>query len=157
MKICTICKNNKTEDSFYKDKRKKDGLYSSCKECSTIYSKTWIKNNKEKRNENSKLWARKNREKVNLTNKKWREQNKEKLKDIYKNYKKRNPEKCKARYLLNLAVKKGIIIKPDKCEICLTKASGYKLRADHYKGYEKENKLIVRWICSTCDGKQFRK
>lgn len=32
-KICSSCRNEKSFDLFYKDKRKKDGLYASCKDC----------------------------------------------------------------------------------------------------------------------------
>ena len=33
MKNCSICKLNKNVSEFYKDKRTKDGLYSSCRQC----------------------------------------------------------------------------------------------------------------------------
>lgn len=33
MKACTICKENKESEDFFKDKRTKSGLYSACKVC----------------------------------------------------------------------------------------------------------------------------
>lgn len=39
MKTCSSCKVHKPESSFYADKRKKDGLYSRCKDCQKSYSR----------------------------------------------------------------------------------------------------------------------
>lgn len=39
MKICSSCKVLKSFSSFYADKRKKDGLYSSCSICQKKYKK----------------------------------------------------------------------------------------------------------------------
>jgi uncharacterized radical SAM superfamily protein len=39
MKLCSSCKIQKPVTSFYADKRKKDGLYSSCAECNKKYKK----------------------------------------------------------------------------------------------------------------------
>lgn len=64
-------------------------------------------------------------------------------KALQKQYKK-SPEKTKARYLLNAAVKKGLVLKPEKCEGCdLTK----KLQG-HHDNYDKP--LEVRWLCTGC-------
>jgi|ERR1700722_10970848 len=40
MKICCDCKIEKTNNSFYKDKNNRDGLYSRCKECKSLEKKT---------------------------------------------------------------------------------------------------------------------
>ena len=70
--------------------------------------------------------------------------------------------KNKARYAANAAIMKGIIKRPNNCELCGTKDEPLRdgrsgLRADHYLGYEKENHLKVKFICVDCDGKQLRK
>jgi 5-methylcytosine-specific restriction endonuclease McrA len=39
MKICSSCKASKPITLFYADKRKKDGLYSSCSDCQKKYKK----------------------------------------------------------------------------------------------------------------------
>jgi 5-methylcytosine-specific restriction endonuclease McrA len=39
MKICSSCKDSKPTSLFYADKRKKDGLYSSCSDCQKKYKK----------------------------------------------------------------------------------------------------------------------
>ena len=93
-----------------------------------------------------------------------RPEQKEKERIYIAEYRKR-PEviaKNKARYALNNAIIKGIINRPDHCEICGKKDVPLRdgrtgLRADHYLSYEKENYLNVKFICIDCDGKQLRK
>ena len=48
MKTCTKCKNNLNVINFNKDKRSKDGFYSSCKKCHDLVVKNWQSKNKEK-------------------------------------------------------------------------------------------------------------
>ena len=70
--------------------------------------------------------------------------------------------KNKAREAVKIALANGMLKRPTDCEICNSKDVPLKdgrsgLRADHYKGYEKECHLIVRFICTSCDGKQLRR
>jgi hypothetical protein len=60
LKKCSKCKEEKSYDEFYKDKRRKDGFYYRCKICTS-------EANKNSRN--------KNKDKVKEDNKKWREDN----------------------------------------------------------------------------------
>lgn len=46
MKQCTSCK--RTDVEFYKNKSKRDGLASECKECSKKFTTSWAKRNPEK-------------------------------------------------------------------------------------------------------------
>lgn len=48
MKKCSKCQEYLSKESFYKDKRVKDGLYSCCKSCHTIKNGTHTKTNIEK-------------------------------------------------------------------------------------------------------------
>ena len=52
MKQCTKCKLFKEKSEFFKDKQKKDGLYSQCKDCNMKTSSIWNKNNPQKRKDN---------------------------------------------------------------------------------------------------------
>jgi hypothetical protein len=79
-------------------------------------------------------------------------------------YRKRPEAKAKnhARYSVNMALAKGILVRPLNCEICgkpdiKLRDGRSSLRADHYLGYEPENYLNVKFICIECDGKQLRK
>jgi hypothetical protein len=51
-KLCTKCNIRKPKTDFFKDKQKKDGLYSHCKACNVIQSGEWQKKNPEKRKYN---------------------------------------------------------------------------------------------------------
>lgn len=70
-KVCSKCEIEKNVDEFIKDKTRKDGLRTYCKDCATIYRK------------NSKEWFRKwhlkNKEKNNKRNNKYYLNNKEEL------------------------------------------------------------------------------
>jgi hypothetical protein len=78
-----------------------------------------------------------------------------------------NKIKDQARSKIRDMVFRGVIIRPEHCELCHKQPAPfldlraktqkrYPLRADHYKGYDKENWLVVRWICKDCDGLQLR-
>lgn len=43
MKTCTKCKISKPDSEFYKNKQSKDGLYSSCKTCKNVLTKSYGK------------------------------------------------------------------------------------------------------------------
>lgn len=47
-KICTCCNTTKETNQFNKNKTKKDGLSSECKECIKIYKKEYRLKNVEK-------------------------------------------------------------------------------------------------------------
>ena len=47
-KVCKNCKIQKDIDSFYKNKKSKDDLQSSCKECTNQAAILWKINNPEK-------------------------------------------------------------------------------------------------------------
>ena len=59
-KKCTKCGLNKNLNKFYKDKQKKDGLCSSCKECRRIHNQLpEIKEQRNKYNQSPKMKDRK--------------------------------------------------------------------------------------------------
>lgn len=51
VKICTKCNVEKELDEFYKDKSKKDGLSSSCKECKSTQNKSYTDSHKKEKSE----------------------------------------------------------------------------------------------------------
>jgi hypothetical protein len=138
---------------LYKDReRKRDNEYKKMKRRT---DPEWLARERERRREYGKIERYRNPEKDKILMK--------------ENYRK-NPKhflKIKARARLEKAVINREIKRPKNCELCNKKPnilsdkrakSGYRypLRGDHYKGYKKENWLIVRWICKDCDGKQLR-
>lgn len=60
MKICLLCKLNKLESEFWKQKSNKDGLHNWCKVCAYQRHTVWVRNNREKANESRRRWREKN-------------------------------------------------------------------------------------------------
>jgi len=105
MKKCSICDIEKDYTSFNKDKNKKDGIESRCREC---MKKRWLdyysKNKEElsiksKNSEVNKQYRENNKEKRKEYNKMYRENNKEKRKIYSKEYNIKNREKRNKKQL----------------------------------------------------------
>lgn len=70
MKRCSKCKENKSKTLFSKDRTKKDGFHSHCKECNgkrksdKEYQQRYRENNREKAKEYSKEWYKNNPDKI---------------------------------------------------------------------------------------------
>jgi|ERR1035437_434713 hypothetical protein len=64
MRRCPKCKLEKEIDSFCKNKRKKSGYSSWCKDCNKIYLITWQISNKEKLMLDKKNWYIKNKDRI---------------------------------------------------------------------------------------------
>lgn len=90
-KICTKCKLSKELSFFKKDSSKKDGYYSSCKECVKIVAKEYQKNNRTEINKKSIIWNKNNLEKRSEINKKYNQSEGGILKQ--KEYRRLNREK----------------------------------------------------------------
>jgi hypothetical protein len=159
MKKCTKCLLEKNYVDFYKDKQKKDGLYSSCKECqnnyylenkniinkrSSLYSKNWYKENKEKILNYQKEKRKEKKEVILIYQKKYYLENKEKIKERTKNWYQENKEK--------ITIKRKIWEKNNKEKIALRKKIYNKenndKRAKYRRIYEKnkiENDAIFKF------------
>jgi hypothetical protein len=118
MKVCSRCKVSKEDINFFKDKNKKDGMESCCKECKknninlekqNLYNIEYYTKNKEKINnysnlnynkEERKKYYQKNKNKILEKNKVYSNDyyntNKDKIKQYYLN----NKDKIKQRQLV---------------------------------------------------------
>lgn len=76
-KKCTKCGEVKALDSFYADKRRKDGKYSSCKCCTAIIGRKYYQENKEAEAERVRKYRQENKERVAEYQRKYRRENKE--------------------------------------------------------------------------------
>lgn len=56
-------------------------------------------------------------------------------------------EKSKARDAIRRAIKRGRMVRPLECSKC---GSGGNIQAHHWKGYAKEFRLDVQWLCPRC-------
>jgi|694.fasta_scaffold36895_2 hypothetical protein len=106
IKICKICNIGKEFTYFGVEKKSKDGLRSSCKECRKIESKKRYTENKEyfiqynqltkeSRKISKKKWYDNNREKSNILSSIWLKNNPEKKKKSANVYYLKNKEKIK--------------------------------------------------------------
>lgn len=127
MKKCPTCKKEKKEEFFSKSTATRDGLQGQCKKCRTKH----VKETGYQRTESYK----KGRKKNGFTKYQYR-------KEALKRYEKKHPERIKARIAVKMSLKTGAI-KKQPCAIC----GAEKAVAHHYKGYAKENWLIISWLC----------
>src|SRR5574343_1025695 len=94
MKRCSKCKEEKEISNFYKSKRYKDGLYTSCKDCGKLYynsnidiikikSKEYRRLNDEKAKVYRIKYNKEHKEEKKISRKERRENNKDKIKEYY--------------------------------------------------------------------------
>jgi hypothetical protein len=76
MKHCTVCKQLKEDDAFYR--RKAGGLYSSCKKCDIARRSAWTLNNPERVRAQQNTWRVANQDHVTRRQKTSRKANPEK-------------------------------------------------------------------------------
>jgi hypothetical protein len=137
-KTCTICKEIKLLEDFFRESKSADGRKSRCKTCHKASVTEWKKrnpekvkevakesrkrnqdklknsrksyNNSEKGKQQKKEWENNNKEKARLLRKKWYEDNKERLRDRRKKSAKRTYEKNKQNHSFRVsnAISSGI-------------------------------------------------
>jgi hypothetical protein len=61
--------------------------------------------------------------------------------------------KAAARRALHRAIAAGKVVRPAACQGC--GAQGH-LEAHHHRGYEREHRLDVLWLCARCHGEEHR-
>ncbi len=92
-KQCSKCKQVKSIDLFYKNKKASDGHHHYCKKCLRISCQETRQRNKSKARKQRKNWKLKNPDKVTAINKKYRDNNREKVRTAQRLWSKNNPEK----------------------------------------------------------------
>ena len=71
-KKCTQCGHTKPLSEFPKDRQKKDGVYSSCKQCANRRTSQWGKANRTKTNRASRDWKARHPRRVKAQGIAWR-------------------------------------------------------------------------------------
>ena len=97
-KKCSKCKRELSLSGFWKDKSKKDGLSSLCKDCRGKHSKQHYQDNKEVIKAHVKAYQQANKEKIAARNKKYRQENKEKITAHKKKYCQENKAQIAIHY-----------------------------------------------------------
>ena len=116
------------------------------------HAREYYKKNKKRVIERQKAYYRKNKERIYETKKKYIKKNIERVREYRRNYwrkyKQEQGEKTFARAVLHSAIKKGDIVRPDKCQGC--KEGG--LIEAHHPDYMEP--LEVKWLCRICHVKE---
>lgn len=137
--FCPTCQEWVPRNGYYARSRSWNGLGTQCKRCHNEGSvRTRDKVSARKRNREHMARARK--------------KDPEKFRDRERVASRKRPrdEKTEARYQLNLAVRQGEIIRPERCTRC-----GEKRRVNaHHPDYSRP--LFVEWLCSLCHGGKHR-
>ncbi len=88
--VCAACKCDKPTSDFSPDRRKKNGIYSSCKACSRLVARRWYRKNKERASEQSKRSRKRNAANIAKHTRLYREKNKDRIRVRMKDWKASN-------------------------------------------------------------------
>ena len=91
-KACYRCKVEKNTSEFYKNKAKKDGLSSSCKQCDLRLKNEYYQKHKEQKLEKALNYRKEKRAELNERAKQYYEKNKAEIKPKRKKYREKNRE-----------------------------------------------------------------
>lgn len=159
MKRCPRCNINLPHSAFNKCAGQKDGLQSYCRDCNKKYQCGYyvdhiddvkqrvaeykcdnLQKVQKQYREASSRWKHNNPTYSYYEKNKVAEQNKGAI------YRQQNKYKIRARHAVQYAVRMGILVKSDCCEICgaLNSLEG------HHKSYDKDYWLDVLWVCRSC-------
>ena len=141
MKKCSMCKIEKDESEFYRDKRNKDGLKSQCKKCHCITS--ILSRDYDNHRDYNREWHRKT---------KYATRHEVREREMLRSRVRNKSIEMRARALANRAIELGFLERPLICPKC--GRSDLMVHA-HHKDYLKP--LDVYWLCSECHGKEHRK
>ena len=146
-RICSVCKIGKNLEEFYRSNKEKLGREYRCKQCTHEKYKNY-------RNRKGKEWN----EKIKLAQKKKIQENPDYYKICYRKYKgkelaadyrerfrDRDKKKVRAHRIINYHVKRGNIVKPEKCEICHRIPSRL---SSHHHDYDQPKNVV--WVCGSC-------
>lgn len=157
LKKCPRCRAIKDIENFPKNRTRKDGHGSTCKECDKKHQKKYRNIHRDEILEKKRIWYRDNIEiarerlrnpKAKTKRKEWAKNNWGKVLSYAKQIREKYPDRIAARTKVGNAIKYGKIPNPKslKCINCGNKASEY----HHHRGYDKEHWLDVVPVCNTC-------
>lgn len=158
VKICPKCEEEKTLDSFSKNRRTKDGRQVYCKKCKSTYQKVYRKTpaGRETQRRNNRTPSSKAARKRYIKSDKGKESVKryyqsDKGKQTRKRYDKRHRNRVRAREAVRRALKRGDLVRPNKCPEC--NRTDLPIES-HHPSYKKKDWLNIEWQCSECHDKK---
>ena len=114
MKRCYACGLEKDLTMFSKNRREKDGVHSSCKECKKQQDLEYRLKYSDKINKQRKEYRKNNRKKIVEAQKKSVEKNKEHYEDYFRKYAEENREEIRIRSAVYYALNKEVICEEQK-------------------------------------------
>lgn len=137
-KICNKCKVGKSIKDFHKNKSRKDGHVSECKECCNYRTSQWRKDNPDK----DLLWRNNNKDKVDLYHKKWMAKNPDIVRSIKAKHI-RNKRRNNALFNLKHTISNLVYISTVKCGYT-KKSRTYEILGCSYEEFRDyiENKFL---------------
>ena len=139
MKQCYKCKDWLPDLDFWRDKSRRDGLGSKCKDCKKRYMKGYYEQNKEE----FKAACVRYRKTHLGEGVAYRRANRPRINERTRLYRERNPEKAKARKRAQTARLKGKLI-AEPCKVCGTTED---IQMHHHQGYDRAHWYDVQWLC----------
>lgn len=107
-KVCSKCKVEQPEADFSKRRNTPDGLQHVCKDCNSVYSKTYWKAHKEQLHKRHKLYRSKHKESVLQRTKVWLVNNKDRKRETDAIWRKNHPDVTKCICQTRRARKAGL-------------------------------------------------
>jgi len=132
-KHCGECDSTKPLEDFHRNRGKKDGRSTQCKECAKTRAKTWYHENADRHLEGHRAWRRANPGKE---------------KAFRQKAERKDRQKVRARVNFHYALRVGWIKKPDACEKCGSKLEVSSELHGHHPDYSKP--YDVEWLCRQC-------
>lgn len=145
LKKCFKCHQAKPRSEFYKHPQMGDGLLGKCKKCTCEDVRL-----REQRLGQNPEWLKSERARHRAKQLRYRKLGlaSPRSKESGIAWDRKNKHKKTAQQLAQSAQDKGILIKPEKCEVCLKETERLE---KHHSDYSKP--LSVQWLCTSCHGK----
>lgn len=144
-KLCIKCRQTKSSSDFNKNRNTVDGLQWWCRDCVRDYRRLWAKT---ERGRSCKSAYAKSPAGAEAARRYYKT---DKGKATAKRTRINNRHKVAARGSVRYHIITGKLKVPDYCPRCGEKK---RLDAHHHKGYGKENKLDVVFLCRQCHAKE---
>lgn len=144
-KLCNRCKRTLSPDNFHRNRSKRDGLGTFCKECTQKLKAQYQVDHKDRVTASSQRWRAKNREHARRIDKASRQRTTERKRLYNRQYAIENREKRRAHGSVKEAVKVGKLppIDTQTCVKCGQQAHHY-----HHEDYSR--RLDVIPLCGSC-------
>jgi len=141
MKICRVCNRSLDPSLFTKDASYREGIGTICKDCTKAVNRRYYQKNKDHIAEYARKYRNDNREKERARDRK-RDATPER-RAHRRRMKIKHRDATLARSAVYGAIKRGDIERLP-CEVC---GDTKDIQAHHHKGYDKEHRLDVIFLC----------